>query len=484
MTVVADEESRLAGAADPPGSAVASLRVRCAEAVFPVAPEPNLRPRAVLGYAVGFLAAMAYPLLFPLGRVHFSHLWAEDGQIFLGGAANDSFPRVLFQPYAGYLHVLPRLIAEVVTVLPVGWWAAAVCLAAAAVRAALALTVFIASAGHSRNPAVRLLLAAAIVVLPVGNLETINNLANLHWYIPIAALWLLLSRPRTRVGNVLVAVALFLLVLSSPLSLLLVPIALLRFVLDRRRDLWPSIGVLAATAIQAVAIAHETRQRFPVDVPQAVATAEARVPLVTFTGPELALHVRHWALSLTSVVYSWPGLLATMIALAIAARAVVRGGTLRRAATALCLGYAVATIGLNLFMNWGVGWMRIDQPDYVIQGQRYGVTACYFLFSALVFGLDRYPHGQPRRWRQVGAGTARIAVASLMIAGVVLQWNVDGEVGSGGITLRQWVSSGPTWSEAVNTARQRCNNGAGGVEIPIDPDGWMTRMPCDRLRTG
>jgi hypothetical protein len=182
---------------------------------------------------------------------------------------------------------------------------------------------------------VRLLLAAAIVVLPVGNLETINNIANLHWYMPIAAFWLLLARPRTRLGSVLIAVALFLLVLSSPLSLLLVPIALLRFVLDRRRDLWPALGVLAAAAIQAVAIANQTRPRSPVDVSQAVATAEARVPLVTFTGPELAIHVRDWALSLTSVVNSWPGLLATIIALAIAARAFVRGGTPRRAATGL-----------------------------------------------------------------------------------------------------------------------------------------------------
>jgi hypothetical protein len=484
LTVVADEESRLAGAADPPGNTVESLRVRCAVAVFPVAPEPNLGPRALVAYAVGFVAAMAYPLLFPLGRVHFSHVWAEDGN-FLGGAANDSLPTVLFQPYAGYLHVLPRLIAEVVTLLPVGWWAAAVCLAAAAVRAALALTVFIASAGHSRSPAVRLLLAAAIVVLPVGNLETINNLANLHWYIPIAAFWLLLARPRTRPGNVLVAVALFVLVLSSPLSLLLVPIALLRFVLDRRRDLWPAIGVLAATAIQAVAIANQTRPHSPVDVSQAVETAEARVPLVTFTGPELAIHVRGWALSLTSVHHSWPGLLAATIALAIAARAFVRGGTPRRAATGLCLGYAVATIGLNLFINWQTGWMRIDQPDYVIQGQRYGVTACYFLFPALVFGLDRYPHRQPRLWRKVSAGITRIAVASLMVAGVSLQWKVAGDILMwNGQTLRHWVSSGPTWSEGVNTARQRCNNGAGGVEIPIDPDGWMTRIPCDRLRTG
>jgi hypothetical protein len=247
----------------------------------------------------------------------------------------------------------------------------------------------------------------------------------------------------------------------------------------------PTIAVLAATAIQAVAIANETRPRYPVDVQQALATAEARVPLVTFTGPELAIHLRNWALSLTSVVDSWPGLLATIIALAIAARAFVRGGTARRAATALCLGYAAATIGLNLFMNWGAGGMRIDLADYVIQGQRYGVTPCYFLFSALVFGLDRYPQGQPGRWRQAGAGTARIVVATLMVAGVVVQWKVAGNMApSYGGTMRHWVSSGPNWSEAVSAAERECTNGAGMVNLAIDPDRWVVTVPCDRLRTG
>jgi hypothetical protein len=136
-------------------------------------------------------------------------------------------------------------------------------------------------------------------------------------------------------------------------------------------------------------------------------------------------------------------------------------------------------------MNWRNGWMRIDQPDYVIQGQRYGVTACYFLFSALVFGLDRYPHRQRRRWREVSAATTRITVASLMVAGVILQWKVAGNiVMSRGQTLHHWVSSGPTWSELVSTARQRCSTGAGSVEIATDPQGWTMGIPCDRLRTG
>ena len=484
MTAVADVDSQVAEVSRPANPA-ASLRVRLAEAIFPATPAPDRRLRTLVSYTVGFVAAMAYPLVLPLGRVHFNRIWAEDGPIFLGDAQTSHFPGVLLKPYNGYLHVLPRLIAEVVSVLPVGWWAAAICLAAAGVRAAFAVAVFIASAGHCRTRAVRLLLASAIVVLPVGNLETINNISNLHWYIPIAAFWLLLSRPLSRPGNAFVAVALFVLVLSSPLSLLLVPLALMRFVLERRRDAWPAIAVLAATAMQAVAVANETRTRFPVDLPQAVATAEARVSLVTFTGPELAIHARNWALGLTTFLTSWPGLLATIVALAITARAFVLGRDSRRVVTALCLGYAVLTIGLDLFMNWNVGWLRIDVRNYVIEGQRYGVTSCYFLFSALVFGLDRYSNRQPHRWRQVGIGAARVAVASLMVAGVIAQWKVAGNVPSRDAgTLRQWVSSGSTWSDAVSAGERQCANGVESAQVAINPNGWTVEVPCDRLRSG
>jgi hypothetical protein len=471
MTTLADAPT----AEVPPPAITETARTRWMDTIFPEAPAVNLRPLTLAGYALGFLAALAYLSVSPLGRVHYTRIWAEDGQLFLADGAGPGFPGILLHPYAGYLHVLPRLAGEVVSHLPVTWWAVGIAVAAAALRAAMAVTVYAATVGHARTP-VRLLLAAALVVLPAGNVEAINNVANLHWFMAVAAFWLLLYRPPTRLGNATGAVALLVLVLSSPLALLLVPLALARLAFGRGRGRWAGVAVLGGAAMQTVAIATQGRHHDPVEVWQAVAAAEARGPLVTMAGPELAIRLDSWALHLTSVMYSWPGLVATIVVVVIATRGLVRGDAARRAITALCLGYAAAILALDLFMNWRDGWLRIDQVGYVTLGQREGLTACYLLFAALVFGLDRYATGRPGTWRRVGVAATRVALAGLLVAGVVVQWRSD--------MLRDWVSSGPSWSEALNNARQECDSGARSVRVPVAPAQWgAAQIACDRLHS-
>jgi hypothetical protein len=40
------------------------------------------------------------------------------------------------------------------------------------------------------------MLASAVVLLPVGGLEVLDNIANLHWFFTFAAFWALLRRGR------------------------------------------------------------------------------------------------------------------------------------------------------------------------------------------------------------------------------------------------------------------------------------------------
>src|SRR5665647_648206 len=44
-------------------------------------------------------------------------MWAEDGSVFLTQASHAGRFETVLLPYAGYLHVVPRLIAEVTTML-------------------------------------------------------------------------------------------------------------------------------------------------------------------------------------------------------------------------------------------------------------------------------------------------------------------------------------------------------------------------------
>ncbi|CCQ14414.1 putative uncharacterized protein [Rhodococcus sp. AW25M09] len=67
-----------------------------------------------------FIAAIAAALfvLRGLPRMRSPALFAEDGQIFLAEAHNDGIAAII-TPYAGYLHVIPRLVAALLEPLPV-----------------------------------------------------------------------------------------------------------------------------------------------------------------------------------------------------------------------------------------------------------------------------------------------------------------------------------------------------------------------------
>ena len=170
-------------------------------------PEPPQRPpasswrvarRALL--SVIALAAGAVVLLLRIaGPSPLTTIWAEDRTVFLVQAL--ASPGHLFASYAGYLQLLPRLIAQLVSFLPLPEAAAAFALAGAVIAAAVALFVFHASAGHIHSAWLRGLLAAAVLLLPVAPLEIADSGVNTPWYLLFALFWAGLWRPRGRGGH-------------------------------------------------------------------------------------------------------------------------------------------------------------------------------------------------------------------------------------------------------------------------------------------
>jgi len=68
-------------------------------------------------------------------------VFAEDGPVFLQGAHDHSLPAMLLEPYAGYANVTPRLVAELVSWLPLSWEGVGTILTSSALAGALALFV-------------------------------------------------------------------------------------------------------------------------------------------------------------------------------------------------------------------------------------------------------------------------------------------------------------------------------------------------------
>ena len=170
--------------------------------------------------------------------------WAEDGRDFLAVSLREGPIASLFEPYAGYGHLLPRILSGIASVGPL--WASSAVMAVAAVTVVglLALVVLRASAGHVQNVWVRLLLAAFVAVQPVAA-EVLVSLANLQWYLLFAAFVVLVWSGTSTTATVIGGVLCFLTAASSPFGAILLPLAVLRVLVLRtgglgwhQRD-WP-----------------------------------------------------------------------------------------------------------------------------------------------------------------------------------------------------------------------------------------------------
>ena len=108
--------------------------------------------------------------------VHFPRLWAEDATVFLSQAAANQLES-LIEPYAGYLHLLPRIVALlVVTWAPVDAYADAALLGYAIAVTAMFWFLLTSSLPWRR----RLALCTGVAVFsPPG--EVVRTITNLQW---------------------------------------------------------------------------------------------------------------------------------------------------------------------------------------------------------------------------------------------------------------------------------------------------------------
>lgn len=144
-------------------------------------------------------------------------LWAEDGAIFVEQAVHGGLAAVA-RPYAGYLHLVPRLLAVPIVALPASWYGVASVLAAAAGVGGVASVVFAVARPRLSAPeaaAVGLIVA----VVPAIALEAIGSIAHLQWFLLYAAVWIIVTGD-PRFGWVLSLTA-----ASSPLAIVLAPFA-------------------------------------------------------------------------------------------------------------------------------------------------------------------------------------------------------------------------------------------------------------------
>jgi hypothetical protein len=452
-------------------------------------PEPPRRQPASSGrgalraLASGIaLAAGALVLLLRIaGPSPVTTIWAEDRTVFFVGAL--AGPRHLFAPYAGYLQLLPRLIAQLVSFLPLPDAAAAFAITGAVIAAAVALFVFHASAGHIRSAWLRGLLAAAVLLLPVAPLEIADSGVDTPWYLLFALFWAALWRPRTRGGMALAGAVAFLAGASTPLALALAPLLIVRIAALRQiREHAVTAGLAAGLLLQLPVIhaAHNSRTGQHASPREVLGFVAHDVAL-----PALGWHLDWWLQAALgrngATLLVGCALAAVFGAIALTAPARVR----LVAAAALGCGFLLAAVAATLSR-----WVTVDPASIHFEpGSRYTTLPIFLMEAAVIVAVDNVIRRARERarpdeqaaafggsaWTGWAMARGATAAAAALVVALSFGWVTDfrSDNGRSGGTL--WAPIAADWLAYC----QRHPDGA--VRMP-PVDQTSVVIPCANLR--
>lgn len=193
-------------------------------------------PIAAAAYFAISWISLAITLKLKLGSAT-DKLYAEDGGIYIQQAIDFPFPRDVFEPYAGYSDVTARIAANFVTLFPINLYTTVILALVSLVLALIGFIVFSSSQGEVKNPILRVLLAIGLILLPIGNFESIGNITNLHFYLMSGCLFLLLGKdlPNKKffVGSIFIIIS----CLSTPLMIYYLPIIVIQKFLHYRHKI-------------------------------------------------------------------------------------------------------------------------------------------------------------------------------------------------------------------------------------------------------
>jgi len=452
-------------------------------ALFPVpadaGPRSRVRRLVVAGLEVGAVVLGAGLLLLRIpGLPPWDSLYLDDyGTFFVRALEN---PWQLFSPQHGYVQVLPHLIAQLATYVPLPDVPVVFAVSGAVIASACGLYVFQASAGHIRSLTLRVLLGMAIVLLPVAPLEIADNTLGAPWYMLLALFWGVLWRPRTRAGVAVTAVLAFATAASTTIAVLYAPLLAARlYVLRRPRDHAVTAGWLAGCLAQLpVVLSTASGGRSPLD------NASVSGMSLSFYGHDVVLPSLGWHLSWW--LQSFAGrdgataLVAIVLGVVFAIIVIAQPRSRLFVAVALLAGF-----GITVFSTTLVRYVTTSPPVMINFefGARYTALPTFLIESVIIVGAD----GALRQWRRTRQESAErpaltlpAAVAVMAVVAVmVVSWVPDFRYQN---AIRVDYTTGP-WQKIVATWRRDCASSRTG-EIDVRAIRAIPRpqvVPCDRV---
>jgi hypothetical protein len=417
-------------------------------------------------------AATAYQAIRQTGHPLLDTMWAEDGHIFLTDALADHSPLVIVHPYAGYLHVVPRTIAFIVSFVPISDAALATRLLAALTVSLLGGYVFFASRELVPAAIGRGALAVLFVALPSAGVEVAGNSTNLHWYLFVACFFAVLHDPRSRGERVAGWVVMVGAVLSEGILLLLLPVVIYRFVKAKRwADRAFFIGFTALGLVHLLVIVVERNSyefnNGPVLYDKLPGLYGMRVIAPLLIGERGTIRlVDHfgWGTGLKAA-----GL--TVLALALLAAYVwfARRDLPHRGLLLVAMVYSGATFLAPTVGRGNTASIIPDADGYVAAGARYMLAPTLLLATVVIAIIaQRDPRVPTRVWLALQA----VAVTGLA---VIVVFNTR---------MATPASVANPWSVEVRHASEFCEiTGAEAADIKVPPNElpFVVHLDCDEL---
>ncbi|HTF11573.1 MAG TPA: hypothetical protein VK659_25695 [Asanoa sp.] len=464
----------------PEGSATGGPPPRGAwiRSLFPEPAGAGPSARSLLFGVLGFLALMGVSISRTGGPGALNSTWIEDAKRFLTGAlSGQPASEVVFTPFNGYLHVGPRLSAEVATLFGVRWAAPVLTLIAVALITTAAVVAYTASGRFFQQWWLRALVAVPVVMVPVGHTQADNDIATVQFFAFYGLFWALLWRPRTPVGKaVVVAVALYA-TTSSILPVVLLPLLLLR--LWAVRD-WVTRAVAVAylfgLGLQGYYMLTGDSSRAGVGEPrynplwllkEYVDSAVPRAvlgekwlggPGTDISGYPIPLTIGG-AAHLVLALVAW-AIVATVVVLAV-----------RRLTNPHWPLVIAAVVCSGLFFAAAVSNMGWTQPRYVI-------PTALLLYVAFVALLRPVPAAAATAAPAAASARPRLATR-VPIFGLVVLLAVVCAVNLRGPNGR---STSQGWAETARQATAACTANPSKPWFDYKHTWWTVRIPCKRVR--
>jgi hypothetical protein len=467
-------------------------RVRAALVMlFPLAPQPEpghadatrsgRRRAGYVGIQVAAVCIGAIVLLPRIGGVPaWDSVYAEDQGVFLVDAL--AHPWHLIVPYGGYEELMPRLIGQLVSYVPLADVAAAYALTGAVIAGLCALLIYHTMDGWIRSPWLRALVGASLILLPLAPIEIADNGVNTPWYTLVALFFGFLWRPKGWAGMTAVALVAFASSSSEILALIYAPLVLMRLVaLPRWREHAVTAGWLAGLLVQVPVVLESYTQHT-----QRLAGLATAGQALGFYFHNVALRALGWRVSRHLVqVAGLNG--ATVIVCAILAAvfgwALVTGSRQSQVfvAVALIMGFAEAVFAATV-----VPYV-ITQP-YVFDfegGSRYSAMPIMAMTAAATVAVDTYLRRRAEAWQPSAAGGGRIALTGPAPRALVAVVVLVGVLAVGWASDYRYLTERIAWGRWEPRAEQMlttCEHSSSGTITTWTWGGGVITIPCSQLR--